>query len=129
MVAVARLIPKDPEEKESVLAVLREHPELQDFIAHVSAKAEEMFPDVSITLDTVRYDDWDPPVRLLVHITQPWDKYAASSDAFFSGSLVIPAMILRASSSCHCGMDRSSHTIDEGRRIHDGRDLAAGARR
>jgi len=83
MVAVARYIPKNPKEKESVLAVLREHPELQDFITRVSKKAREMFPEISITLDTVRYDDWDLPVRMLVHITQPWDDYAASSDEFF----------------------------------------------
>ena len=82
MVAVAQYIPKDPKEKESVLAVLREHPELQDFIARVSEKAETMFPEVSISLDTVRYDDWDPLVRMLVHITQPWDDWTASSDVF-----------------------------------------------
>ena len=82
MVAVAQFIPKDPQEKESVLAVLREHPELQDFIARVSAKAEAMFPEVAISLDTVQYDDWDPPVRMLVHITQPWDDYTAASDIF-----------------------------------------------
>lgn len=83
MVAVAQYIPKDPNEKASVLAVLREHPELPDFIARVSEKAEEMFPEVSIALDSVRYDEWDPPVRMRVHITQPWVDYTASSDAFF----------------------------------------------
>ncbi len=83
MVAVAQYIPSDPEGKASVLAVLREHPELPEFIARVSEKAEAMFPEISITLDTVRYDDWDPPVRMMIHITQPWDDYTASSDAFF----------------------------------------------
>ncbi len=82
MVAVAQFIPKDPKEKESVLAVLREHPELQDFIARVREKAEEVFPEISISLDTVRYDDWDSPVRMHVKITQPWDDYMPSSDAF-----------------------------------------------
>ncbi|MEJ7901205.1 MAG: hypothetical protein WKF63_05120 [Thermomicrobiales bacterium] len=82
MVAVAQFIPKDPKEKESVLAVLREHPELQDLIARVSEKAEEMFPEVSISLDTVQYDDWDPPVRMLIHITQDWNDYKQSSEAF-----------------------------------------------
>ena len=82
MVAVARYIPQDPDEKASVLAVLREHPELQDFIARVSEKAETMFPEVSISLDTVQYEDWEPPVRMHVKITQPWDDYTASSDAF-----------------------------------------------
>jgi hypothetical protein len=67
MVAVAQFIPNDPEQKESVLAVLREHPELPDFILRASEKAQEIFSDVRITLDTVRYDEWDPPVRMIVH--------------------------------------------------------------
>lgn len=82
MVAVAQFIPKDPQEKESVLAVLREPPALQDFIARVSAKAEEMFPDVNISLDTVRYDDWDPLLRMLVHVIQPWPDYRQTVDKF-----------------------------------------------
>ncbi len=75
MVAVAQFIPDDPAEKESVLAVLREYPELQDFIARASEKAEELFPDVAIALDTVQYDDWDPPVRMIIHVTQPWNEF------------------------------------------------------
>ncbi len=67
MVAVAQFIPQDPKEQESVLAVLREHPELQDFILRASEKAEEIFPKVRIILDTVRYDEWDPPARLMVY--------------------------------------------------------------
>ncbi len=82
MVAVAQFIPKDPKEKESVLAVLREHPELQDFIARVSEQAEAMFPEVSISLDMVRYDDWDPPLRMLLHVFQPWADYRQTVDLF-----------------------------------------------
>jgi hypothetical protein len=82
MVAVARYIPDDPKAKESVLAVLREHPELQDFIARVSEKAAEMFPDVDIALDTEQYDDWDPPLTMKVRITQPWDGYKVASRDF-----------------------------------------------
>lgn len=82
MVAVAQFIPDDPQAKESVLAVLREHPELQDFIARVSEKAAELFPEVSIELDTTRYDEWDPPLTLSVRITQPWDEYKESSNEF-----------------------------------------------
>lgn len=75
MVAVAQFIPKDPMEKESVLAVLRQHPELQDFILRASVKAEAIFPEVRITLDTVRYDEWDPPVRMKVHAVETLDRF------------------------------------------------------
>ncbi len=82
MVAVAQFIPQDPEQKESVLAVLREHPELQDFILRASEKAEEIFPDVRITLDTVRYDEWDPPARMLVYSKAPLDRFEALFDRY-----------------------------------------------
>jgi hypothetical protein len=82
MVAVAQFIPDDPREKDSVLAVLREHPELEDFIAEVSDEAHRRFPEVRIALDTVGYDDWDPPLRMLVHVTQPWTGYRQTVDGF-----------------------------------------------
>jgi hypothetical protein len=82
MVAVAQFLPDDPKEKESVLAVLREHLELQDFIARATQKAEEMFPKVRVELDTDRHDEWDPPIRMLVHITQPWEQYRTALDEF-----------------------------------------------
>lgn len=67
MVAVANLLPDNPEEEASVLAVLREHPEVRAFIQQASAKAMDLFPGATIQLDTVRYDDWDPPMRMVVH--------------------------------------------------------------
>jgi len=82
MVAVAQFVPQDPQEKESVLAVLREHPELQDFILRASEKAEEIFPEVRITLDTVQYDEWDPPVTMTVWVTEPWDRFRPGLDRF-----------------------------------------------
>lgn len=68
MVAVANLLPQNPEDEASVLALLREHPELRTFIQQASVKAMEVFPDATIQLDTVRYDPWDPPIRMNVLI-------------------------------------------------------------
>jgi hypothetical protein len=82
MVAVSQFIPDDPKEKESVLAVLRTYPELQEFITRAIQKAEDMFPEVRVELDTVRYEEWDPPIRLRLHLTQPWEQYRKSSDEF-----------------------------------------------
>ena len=78
MVAVAQFIPTDPDQKASVLAVLREHPELSRFILRASEKAKEVFPDIRVTLDTVRYDEWDPPVSMTIHVTQPWSDFVPS---------------------------------------------------
>ncbi len=71
MVAMAQLIPTDPDEQASVLEVLRQHPELKGFFAKASAKAEEVFPGATMHLDTVGYDEWDPPVRLIIHAPMP----------------------------------------------------------
>jgi len=82
MVAMAQLIPKDPQEQASVLAVLRAHPELKAFIAKASAKAEEVFPGATMHLDTVQYDDWDPPVRLIIGAPQSKEQFMARINAY-----------------------------------------------
>lgn len=71
MVAVASLLPGNPEDVASVLAVLREHPELRTFIQQASTKALEFFPGASIQLDTVRYDEWDPPIQMNIFVYGP----------------------------------------------------------
>lgn len=68
MVAVANLLPDNPEDEATVLSLLKEHPELRTFIQQASAKALELFPGSTIELDTVRYDDWDPPMRMIVSV-------------------------------------------------------------
>lgn len=78
MVAVANLLPRNPEDEASVLAVLREHPEARTFIQQASEKAKELFPGVRISLDAVQWEEWDPPLRLVLHIRQPWERYKAS---------------------------------------------------
>jgi hypothetical protein len=65
-----------------VLAVLREHPEVQEFIQRASEKAEEIFPEVTITLDTVRYDEWEPPVRMTIYAVQPLEAFSIAYDTF-----------------------------------------------
>lgn len=82
MVAMAQLIPKDPREQASVLAVLRQHPELKSFIAKASAKADEIFPGATMHLDTVQYDDEDPPISLFIDAPIPWQDYKRGKDEF-----------------------------------------------
>ncbi len=82
MVAMAQLIPEDPEEQASVLAVLRTHPELKSFIAKASAKAEEVFPGATMHLDTVQYDDWDPPVSLIIRSPLPMPEHRIAVNVY-----------------------------------------------
>jgi hypothetical protein len=71
MVAVAQYIPTDPEEKATVLAVLREHPELREFLQRAIQKASEIFPEPHVTFDTERYDKDDPLVWLQIYVKEP----------------------------------------------------------
>ncbi|HEV2066295.1 MAG TPA: hypothetical protein VGR08_05620 [Thermomicrobiales bacterium] len=75
MVAVAQLMPQDPEEQRTVLGVLREHPELPGFIARATQRAHEVFTDPEIHLDTVRYDEWDPPLRVIIRVPMRMPEY------------------------------------------------------
>lgn len=84
MVAMAQIIPDDPKERDAIQAVLRAHPELESFIADVSEEAHRRFPEVRIELDTVAYDDWDPPLRVLLHATVPWPEYRRRVDEFMA---------------------------------------------
>ncbi len=70
MVAVAQFIPQDPDQQESVLAILREHSELRDFIQRVVLRAGDVFPEPRVTLDSRHYDEFDPPIRLLIHVNE-----------------------------------------------------------
>jgi hypothetical protein len=77
MVAVTNMMPSDPDERATIRQVLREHPELERFIERISRHAAEVFPGAEMSLDTRQYDDWDPPVRLIV--TAPYTDREAFS--------------------------------------------------
>ena len=82
MVAVAQLMPKDPEEQRSVRDVLRAHPELPGFIARATARAQEVFENPEFELDTVGYDEWDPPLRLHIYVPMPRADYWPAFDRY-----------------------------------------------
>jgi hypothetical protein len=82
MVAVAKLLPTDPEEEASVLSVLKEHPEARVFIQQASEKAQDVFPGVRITVDAVQWEEWDPPLRMVLTIPGPWEVYQTAMGAF-----------------------------------------------
>lgn len=82
MVAVAQLMPEDPEDQRTVLGVLREHPELPGFIDRATERARDVFTDPEIYLDTVRYDDWDSPLPLIIRASTPWSLFEPISDEY-----------------------------------------------
>ena len=84
MIAVAKLIPNDPDEQRTVRSVLDAHPELRGFVVRASAKAKELFPGAAIRLDSVHYDEWDPPLQLVASVPLPWEDALARRETFIS---------------------------------------------
>lgn len=66
MSAISDMLPSDAAEQEEIERVLREQPDLAAMIERAQAKARDMFSDPRFTLDTRQYDDWDPPLRLVI---------------------------------------------------------------
>ncbi len=79
---VANYISDDVSEKDYVLTVLDEHPELRPFINEVTALARETFPAVNIHLGPQRYEDDDPLLHLMIEVTQEWEDYRHTAREF-----------------------------------------------
>lgn len=66
MSAISDMLPSDAAEQAEIERILREKPDLAAMIERAQAKARDMFSDPRFTLDTRQYDDWDPPLRLVI---------------------------------------------------------------
>jgi len=81
MVALRQLLSESrSQDVETVMAVLREHPELTGQISAVTEYAERTFPGARAVLEARQYDEWDPPLMLTVTI--PSDTAEAYRHAF-----------------------------------------------
>lgn len=84
MIAVADLIPSDPDEQRTVRSILDANPQVRGFIMRASAKAEELFPGATIRLDAVQYDEWDPPLQLTILARMPLPAFGQRADALMA---------------------------------------------
>lgn len=75
MSAIADMLPPDAAEQAKIQRILREQPDLAAMIERAQAKARDMFSDPRFTLDTRQYDDWDPPIRLVVRADVPEESF------------------------------------------------------
>ena len=82
MVAVAQFIPTDPEEKPPCSPCCASIRRCRSSSSVPVQKAEEIFPEVTITLDTVRYDEWEPPVSMTIYAVQPLEAFSIAYDVF-----------------------------------------------
>lgn len=78
MNAISDMLPTDADEQAEIERILHEQPDLAGMIEKAQAKAREMFSNPRFSLDTHGYDDWDPPIRLVVRADVPEESFDAS---------------------------------------------------
>ncbi|MGC4192411.1 MAG: hypothetical protein QM589_14770 [Thermomicrobiales bacterium] len=66
----------------AVADMLHDNPEVRTFIQQLSEQAQELFPGVRIQIDAVQWEPYDPPVRVVLHIRQPWEDNKRAMAAF-----------------------------------------------
>jgi hypothetical protein len=75
MVALKDFYPNDPDERATVDDVLRRHPETGRFIERLRRYAYSVYEDPRITLNSRQYDEWDPPLTVVVYADIPNERY------------------------------------------------------
>ena len=78
MSAISDMLPSDAAEQAEIRRILREQPDLAAMIERAQTKARDMFSDPRFTLDTRQYDDWDPPLRLVIRADVPEQELRAA---------------------------------------------------
>ena len=82
MSAISDMLPSDATEQAEIRRILREQPDLAAMIERAQTKARDMFSDPRFTLDTRQYDDWDPPLRLVISADIAQEAYEATVRRF-----------------------------------------------
>lgn len=78
MSAISDMLPADADDQAAIERLLREQLDLTGMIETAQTKAREMFVNPRFSLDTRQYDDWDPPIRLVVRADVPEETFDAS---------------------------------------------------
>lgn len=85
MVAQRDPLPQDKHQGVDVDDVLASNPDIRRMVEKIAGHAATSFMWLSIELDTRQYEEWDPPLRLL--ITSPYfdrDKWAQQYQTFMT---------------------------------------------
>ncbi len=63
---LADYLPLDDQERDAVALILLSYPHLAMSILRMIPIIEDVYPVLSVELDTRTFDDWEPPLRLLI---------------------------------------------------------------
>ena len=68
MVVSQRYLPEDDPRLPDAAAVLANNPDIRAMVEKIAGHAASFFRWTSVSLDTRRYDDWDPPLRMTITV-------------------------------------------------------------
>lgn len=75
MAAMSHMLPQDPDDRESVLRSLRENPGIKTFAGRLLNRAQGMLGSAAMTFETRQFDEWDPPLQVVITAPIPDSSY------------------------------------------------------
>lgn len=68
--ALQDMLPDDADKRAVIERAFAAHPETAEFVRRAVEHIEAMWPDADVELQSIQYDDWDPPVSVTIWIPQ-----------------------------------------------------------
>lgn len=81
MIALKEFLPDNPQDRSSITETLRLHPVSARFISRFAERIEREYPQSEIVIDNRQYDEWDPPLTMMIRLPVDRGDYASSFDA------------------------------------------------
>lgn len=75
MVALKNLMPEKPEDRNAVEAMLRDNPRIAGFIERLNSHVRATYMDVDVSVESLHYDEWDPPILIVTTASIPDREY------------------------------------------------------
>jgi hypothetical protein len=76
MVAALRdILPDDADKRAVIERAFAAHPETADFVRRTVEHIDAIWPDADVELQSIQYDEWDPPVSVTIRIPQRGNEY------------------------------------------------------
>lgn len=82
--ALQDMLPEDAGKRAVIERAFAAHPETADFVRRTVEHIEAIWPDADVELQSIQYDDWDPPVSVTVWIPQRGNDLVERSRAISS---------------------------------------------
>lgn len=62
-----RLLPNDRNKRMVIERAFEADPQTADFVRDAISHVQEIWPEANVELQSIQYDDWDPPVSIVIY--------------------------------------------------------------